>query len=154
MRRAHLPWRSTIMARTMPLLVSLLVIPLLAQAAQSAPTQPVPWHPCAQIAAACTQAGFVRNGAKMGAGIMVDCIQPIIAGTPPRPCRKSTRRSWRRAISGTRTLERKAQRGRARRVPGRRSAAKLLTKDEARRLEISAVYKRPFPLLRPPLCLP
>jgi hypothetical protein len=72
------------MARTMPWLVSLLVIPLLAQAAESAPTQPVPWHPCARIAAACTQAGFVRNGAKIGAGIMVDCIQPIIAGTPQR----------------------------------------------------------------------
>jgi hypothetical protein len=69
-------------ART--LLVSLLVTPLLAQAAQSAPTQPVPWHPCARITAVCTQAGFVRNGAKMGAGIMVDCIQPIIAGTPQR----------------------------------------------------------------------
>jgi hypothetical protein len=72
------------MARTMPWLVSLLVIPLLAQAAESAPTQPVPWHPCARIAAACTQAGFVRNGAKIGAGIMVDCIQPIIAGMPQR----------------------------------------------------------------------
>jgi hypothetical protein len=69
-------------ART--LLVSLLVTLLLAQAAQSAPTQPIPWHPCARIAAACTQAGFVRNGAKIGAGIMVDCIQPIIAGTPQR----------------------------------------------------------------------
>ena len=69
-------------ART--LLVSLLVTPLLAQATQSAPTESVPWHPCARIAAACTQAGFVPNGAKIGAGIMVDCIQPIIAGTPQR----------------------------------------------------------------------
>ena len=69
-------------ART--LLVSLLVTPLLAQAAQSAPTESVPWYPCARIAAACTQAGFVPNGAKIGAGIMVDCIQPIIAGTPQR----------------------------------------------------------------------
>ena len=69
-------------ART--LLVSLLVTPLLAQAAQSASTHPVPWHPCARITAPCTQAGFVRNGAKIGAGIMVDCIQPIIAGTPQR----------------------------------------------------------------------
>jgi hypothetical protein len=33
---------------------------------------------------ACTRAGFVANGAKMGAGIVVDCIQPIIAGTPQR----------------------------------------------------------------------
>ena len=53
-------------ARTMPLLVSLLVTPLLAQFAQSAPTQPVRWHPCARIAAACTQAGFVPNGTNRG----------------------------------------------------------------------------------------
>ena len=66
------------------LLVSLLITPLLAQSAQSASTQPVRWHPCAQIKTACTRAGFVPNGAKMGAGIMVDCIQPIIAGTPQR----------------------------------------------------------------------
>jgi hypothetical protein len=79
------PWRRTIMhATTTPLLVSLLVTPLLAQSAQSAPTQPVRWHPCAQITAACTRAGFVPNGAKLGAGIMVDCIQPIIAGSPQR----------------------------------------------------------------------
>jgi hypothetical protein len=84
-RCAHLPRKSTIMyARTIPLLVSLLIAPLLAQSAQSASTQPVRWHPCAQIRTACTRAGFVPNGAKMGAGIMVDCIQPIIAGTPQR----------------------------------------------------------------------
>jgi len=70
-------------ARIILLLVSILVTPL-AQAAQPARTQPVPWHPCARIAAACTQAGFVPNGAKIGAGIMLDCIQPIIAGTPQR----------------------------------------------------------------------
>jgi len=48
------------------------------------PTQPVPWHPCAQITAACTQAGFVPYGAKLGVGIAVDCIKPIMAGTPQR----------------------------------------------------------------------
>jgi hypothetical protein len=32
--------------------------------------------------AACKQAGFVRNGAKTGAGIMVDCVRPIMIGTP------------------------------------------------------------------------
>jgi hypothetical protein len=79
------PGRKTIMHGTnTPLLVSLLVTPLLAQSAQSAPTQPVRWHPCAQITAACTRAGFVPNGAKLGAGIMKDCIQPIIAGSPQR----------------------------------------------------------------------
>lgn len=51
---------------------------------QSPPAQPAPKRvgPCAQIMAACKQAGFVRNGAKAGAGIMVDCIRPIVVGTP------------------------------------------------------------------------
>jgi len=71
-------------ARAIPLLVSLLVTPLLAQFAHSAPTQPVRWHPCARIAAACTQAGFVPNGTKRGLGIMSDCIRPIMSGTPQR----------------------------------------------------------------------
>ena len=48
------------------------------------PTQSVPWHPCAKITAACTQAGFFPNGAKTGAGIEVDCIRPIMAGMPQR----------------------------------------------------------------------
>jgi len=56
----------------------------LAQVHQPVPTQPVPWHPCAKITAACTQAGFVLNGAKTGVGIEVDCIRPIMASTPQR----------------------------------------------------------------------
>ena len=61
----------------------------LAQAPQPVPTlsataQPVPWHPCAKIRAACSQAGFVPNGAKVGVGIAVDCIRPIMVGTPQR----------------------------------------------------------------------
>ena len=56
----------------------------LAQAPQPVPTQSVPWHPCAKITAACAQAGFVPNGAKMGLGIAVDCIRPIMIGTPQR----------------------------------------------------------------------
>jgi hypothetical protein len=55
-----------------------------AQSARSAPAQPVPWHPCARIAAACRQAGFIPNGAEMGAGIMLDCIRPIVLGTAQR----------------------------------------------------------------------
>jgi hypothetical protein len=51
---------------------------------QAAPTQPAPKGACAQIRAACAQAGFVPNGVSMGVGIVVDCIQPIIAGTPQR----------------------------------------------------------------------
>ncbi len=57
--------------------------------AQSAPAesptvQPAAERPCAQIRAACTQAGFVPNGANMGVGIIVDCIRPIMGGTPQR----------------------------------------------------------------------
>lgn len=59
--------------------------------AQSAPAQSAPAQsalkggPCAQIRAICTQSGFVPNGANMGVGIVVDCIRPIMAGTPQRP---------------------------------------------------------------------
>jgi hypothetical protein len=51
---------------------------------QSAPAQTTATKPCAQIRALCTQAGFVANGADMGVGIVVDCIRPIMAGTPQR----------------------------------------------------------------------
>jgi len=57
--------------------------------AQIAPAQPAPGQPasrrggpCDQIAAACKQAGFIPKGAKTGLGIFVDCIRPIMAGTP------------------------------------------------------------------------
>jgi hypothetical protein len=67
--------------------------PVTAQSApaQSAPAQSAPAQsalkggPCAQIRAICTQAGFVPSGANMGVGIVVDCIRPIMAGTPQRP---------------------------------------------------------------------
>jgi len=52
--------------------------------AQPAPAQPAPKGPCAQIRAACTQAGFVPNGANMGIGIVADCIRPIMSGTSQR----------------------------------------------------------------------
>jgi hypothetical protein len=52
--------------------------------AQSAPVQSAPTKPCAQITAACTQAGFVSKGANMGVGIIVDCIRPMMTGTPQR----------------------------------------------------------------------
>jgi len=35
--------------------------------------------------AACQQAGFVRGGAKTGAGLAVDCVRPIVQGTAQRP---------------------------------------------------------------------
>jgi hypothetical protein len=52
--------------------------------AQPAPAQPAPNRvgPCALITAACKQAGFVPNGAKTGVGIVVDCVRPIMVGTP------------------------------------------------------------------------
>jgi hypothetical protein len=60
------------------------VAPAQSAPAQSPTVQPAPKGPCAEIRAACTQAGFVPNGANMGVGIIVDCIRPIIAGTPQR----------------------------------------------------------------------
>jgi hypothetical protein len=60
--------------------------PALAQATQPAPAQPAPMRggACAQIAAACKQAGFAPQAANTGAGLGVDCIRPIMAGTPQR----------------------------------------------------------------------
>src|SRR5499427_9064382 len=69
------------------ILVSLLILlaPLVQpNPAQAAATKPVSWNPCARIRAACNQAGFVRNGAKRGLGIMLDCIRPIMTETPQR----------------------------------------------------------------------
>ena len=40
-----------------------------------------PGGPCGQIMAACQQAGFARGGARVGEGIGVDCIRPIMQGT-------------------------------------------------------------------------
>jgi hypothetical protein len=73
---------------TIPLtLVSVLVVlaqPVQPTPTQAAATQTVPWHPCARITAACARAGFVAGGAKMGLGMAVDCIRPIMVGTPQR----------------------------------------------------------------------
>jgi hypothetical protein len=96
----------TIPLTLLSLLLTGLLSPSLAQPAQPpqpppaqvAPAQPAPGQPvsrrdgpCAQIAAACEQAGFVRNGARTGVGIMMDCIRPImmgaqgVQGTKPLP---------------------------------------------------------------------
>jgi len=37
--------------------------------------------PCAQIIAACRDAGFVQGGARSGNGLQVDCVRPIMQGT-------------------------------------------------------------------------
>jgi hypothetical protein len=62
-----------------PLVVCLLVGAL----THSTRAQPAgPGGPCAQIRAACQEAGFVAHGAKTGLGIDKDCILPIMQGTP------------------------------------------------------------------------
>jgi len=43
-----------------------------------------PRRPCAEIRAACEQAGFVQGGARTGDGLFVDCIAPIMRRTQPR----------------------------------------------------------------------
>jgi len=45
---------------------------------QAAPRQ----RACAEIRAACEQAGFVQGGARSGDGLFVDCVVPIMRGTP------------------------------------------------------------------------
>jgi len=45
---------------------------------QAAPRQPA----CAEIRAACEEAGFVQGGVRSGDGLFVDCIVPIMRGTP------------------------------------------------------------------------
>ena len=72
------------MRATLVSLLILLALPVLPTPARAAATQPVSWHPCARIRAACNQAGFVRNGAKRGLGIMLDCIRPIMTEMPQR----------------------------------------------------------------------
>ncbi|MBV8836252.1 MAG: hypothetical protein JO000_06925 [Alphaproteobacteria bacterium] len=42
-------------------------------------------NPCQQIRAACEQAGFKQGAVKEGNGLLVDCVRPIVQGTPQRP---------------------------------------------------------------------
>jgi hypothetical protein len=48
--------------------------------AHAAPRQPA----CVELMSACEQAGFVRGDAKGGDGLFVDCVVPILRGTPQR----------------------------------------------------------------------
>ena len=66
-----------ILVTVVGLLVSGLSVPLRAEPGSMG-------GPCAEIRAACLGAGFVPNGARSGIGIAVDCVQPIMAGTPQR----------------------------------------------------------------------
>src|SRR6202045_4483119 len=47
-----------------------------------------PPPPCAAIRQVCLNAGFVMNGARAGEGLIVDCVRPIMQGTP-QPARAS-----------------------------------------------------------------
>src|SRR5579863_8708492 len=40
-------------------------------------------EPCQEIVAACERAGFVQGNAREGTGLQVDCVRPILQGTPP-----------------------------------------------------------------------
>lgn len=51
-----------------------LIVPALASAAAPGP--------CEQIVVACTNAGFVKGDAREGYGLWVDCIDPLMRGTP------------------------------------------------------------------------
>ena len=119
----------------------------------SAPVQPAPVQPapkrggsCAQIAAACKQAGFVPKGAKSGVGIVVDCIRPIMMGTPQglpatKPLPQIDPRSWRRARSRIRTSEWAAGRKCSRadsQLPNRRAHSEVSSHGWGRR------QRRPF----------
>jgi hypothetical protein len=65
------------MLRIWTVLIVILLVDLGTAEAQVAPRQ----QPCAEIKLACEQAGFVQGGAKVGAGLFVDCIAPILRGT-------------------------------------------------------------------------
>ena len=38
--------------------------------------------PCKQVVEACQSAGFTKGKAKEGTGLWVDCVKPIMTGTP------------------------------------------------------------------------
>jgi hypothetical protein len=39
---------------------------------------------CAEIRAACQQAGFVQGGGREGDGLLIDCVRPIMQGSAQR----------------------------------------------------------------------
>ena len=74
--------RHTLISRAS--LCTLVVALALPVAAQSANAIKAP-GPCDQIVAACKNAGFVEGDYKQGYGLHVDCINPIMRGTPQPP---------------------------------------------------------------------
>jgi hypothetical protein len=61
---------------------------ILGLAAPLAAQPPRDRGPCEQITAACQAAGFTQGGARAGTGLQVDCIVPLMQGTP-QPSRAS-----------------------------------------------------------------
>ena len=57
----------------------------IAAAFQPAPAPAQPIAPCAQIRAACEQAGFVQGAVRDGYGLQIDCVRPIMQETPQPP---------------------------------------------------------------------
>src|SRR5713226_8015201 len=41
--------------------------------------------PCAQLKAACEEAGFTQGAAAEGSGLIIDCVLPLMRGQPQRP---------------------------------------------------------------------
>ncbi len=66
------------------ILLAMLASPMAGLAAIAQQPQQPPPRPCAAIRQVCLQAGFVMRGARAGDGLMVDCIRPIMQGTPQR----------------------------------------------------------------------
>jgi hypothetical protein len=56
----------------------------LATAAGSATRAAPAQGPCADIAAACRQAGFAPGAVSTGNGLQIDCVAPIMQGRPQR----------------------------------------------------------------------
>jgi|HubBroStandDraft_6_1064221.scaffolds.fasta_scaffold188132_2 hypothetical protein len=75
-----MPRHSTLPA-TLPATLLVLATSVASLAPALAQQQPPP-RPCAAIRQVCLQAGFVMNGARAGDGLIVDCIRPIMQGTP------------------------------------------------------------------------
>ena len=75
--------------RTSTLALCTVLLGLAAPLALAAPaTEAVPGKvsgPCAQITAACNQAGFIEGDYKTGNGLQVDCIDPIMRGKSQPP---------------------------------------------------------------------
>ena len=61
------------------LIASLALIGLTAAPALADDPRPAD-HPCRKIEDACKAAGFVKGEAKVGKGLFIDCLDPIVAG--------------------------------------------------------------------------